>query len=122
MELTVGFATSDRRFARATFRLGSRIEEIERAFEKVPIANAGCDGIIVGVTDDKQPGYFEVIPNDDSVFQVLVGCRQSPSDEELVRDVYKILERVIRESPLGQVDQDAAVNALEEHQRATARE
>jgi hypothetical protein len=117
MELIVGFATSDRRFARATFRLGSRIQELERAFEQVPIENAEYEAILVGITDDKDAGYLELVPNEDSVFQVLVGCRRGSSDDDLLRGVYRILRRVIRESPLSQSDREAATAALEQHEK-----
>lgn len=106
MDLSLNFATSDRKFARATFRIRPRLAALLESFGSAKMEGAEFDAIIVGITDDQPEGYFEAgtTGTTGEFYQALVGCRSGLPDDDLARQVFEIMWRVVLQCPLTKAD------------------
>jgi hypothetical protein len=87
-------------------RTRNSLQPLMNAFSEVPLDHPIHSAILVGVTDDEGPDYFEVVPNDEGFFQVLAGCRIRGTDEALIHDVFDVLQRAVRLCPFAIPDHE----------------
>lgn len=106
MELRFSVLARDRRFAKAMRRIRPRFAQLFEAFANTELANPIHEAILVGITDDQKPPFFEEVPNRDGFFQVLAGCDMKGSDEELTKEVFEILRRAATACPFSEVDHE----------------
>jgi hypothetical protein len=77
------------------------------SFAKTTLVNPVHQAILVGITDDKGPEFFEEVPNCDGFFQVIAGCQPKESDSDLTKEVYNILRRAAKACAFSKVDHEA---------------
>jgi hypothetical protein len=77
---------------------------LEEAFARTELVTPIHQAILVGVTDDKGPEFFEEVPNSDGYFQVLAGVHMPDSDSILTKEVFDILRRAARACPFSKPD------------------
>ena len=106
MKLRVSVAARNRPFSKAMTRIDKRFEQLYDAFQSVELDHPIHEAILVLITDDKEPGYFEEVENRDFFFQVIAGCRLRGSDDALAEDVLEILHRTVRTCPFATPDHD----------------
>lgn len=87
-------------------RVRTKLQPLLDAFEATALDHPIHEAILVGITDDKGPEFFEEVENNDGFFQVLSGCRQRDTDSELTEDVLEILHRAVRTCPFATPDHD----------------
>jgi hypothetical protein len=104
MELNFSFAARNRRFSKAMRRIEDRFKPLIDAFELVDLSHPIQEAILVIITDDKGPEFFEEVENRDGYFQVIAGCSQRGSDDELAEDVFGMLLRAVRLCPFSDPD------------------
>lgn len=85
-------------------RVRSRIQPLLDAFEVTKLEHPIHEALLVGITDDKAREFFEEIENNDGFFQVLAGCSQLGTDDDVTRDVFEILEKAVRSCPFASND------------------
>jgi hypothetical protein len=74
------------------------------AFASIELANPVHQAILVGLTDDRGPDYFEEIPNGDGFFQVMAGLGSDRSESDLAREVFTKLRIAASACPFSQPD------------------
>ncbi len=105
MDLNIGVAARTRAFSKAMARILPRFDPLVEAFARTELVNPIYQAILVGVTDDKGPDFFEEVPNSDGFFQVLAGVHMPTSDSILTKEVFDILRRAARACPFSKPDQ-----------------
>jgi hypothetical protein len=88
-------------------RVDPLMQPLLAALETVRLEHPLHETILVGITDDRPPQFFEEIENKDGLFQVLAGCSLRGGDDELVADVFEILRNTIRFCPFSSQDHQA---------------
>jgi hypothetical protein len=106
MELRFSVAARDRRFAKTMRRIRPRFAVLLEAFAKTELENPIHSAILVGVTDEKDPEFFEEVPNRDGCFQILAGAQAKGSDAELAKAVFDILRRAAIACPFSRPDRE----------------
>lgn len=104
MKLILGFAARDRLFGKALHRVLPAFDSLRSGFEQVKLLDPIHTSILVGLTDDLEPGHFEETPNNKGNFQVLLGCPRPTSDQELKRAVFDRLKRAVMACPFSTPD------------------
>lgn len=104
MELRFSVLARNREFAKAMRRIRPRFAPLLEAFAQTELVNPIHQAILVGVTDDKGPEFFEEVPNSDGFFQVLAGVQMPGSDSILAKEVFGILRRAARACPFSKPD------------------
>lgn len=105
MQLRLSVLARDRKFSRAMRRVREKIQPLLDAFKLVELRDPIHQAILVGITDDRKPGYFEEVENNDGFFQVLAGCKFNGSEDELTADVFDILNKAVSLCPFSLPDQ-----------------
>lgn len=118
MELRFSVLARDRHFAKAMRRIRPRFAQLFEAFAKTELANPIHEAILVGITDDQKPPFFEEVPNNDGFFQVLAGCDMPDSDEELTRQVFDVLRRAAAVCPFSKIDHERVQQVFDIEQSA----
>jgi hypothetical protein len=106
MELSFGALARNRSFSKAMHRIRPRFDALLEAFGRTQLVNPIHQAILVGITDDKGPEFFEEVPNRDGYFQVLAGVDLPASDSILARQVFAILRRAAQTCPFSMPDQE----------------
>jgi hypothetical protein len=83
-------------------------------FSTTDLVNPIHQAILVGITDDKGPEFFEEVPNREGFFQILAGVHLKRSDEELVKDVFDALRRAAMACPFSKPDHETIERVFEE--------
>lgn len=107
MHLNYSTIARNRAFSRAMHRVDPLLQPLLAALEAVRLEHPLHETILVGITDDRPPQFFEEIENKDGLFQVLAGCSLRGGDEELVADVFEILRNAVRFCPFASQDHQA---------------
>lgn len=106
MQLRFSVLARKRAFSKAMRRIRSRLQPLLDAFEGVELENPIHEAILVGITDDQEPEFFEEIENNDGFFQVMAGCSLRGTDDELAEDVFEILQRAMHLCPFATPDHE----------------
>ena len=106
MRLSFSVAARNRAFSKAMQRIDSRFQPLINEFESIELEHPIHEAILVGITDDRPAGFFEEVKTNDSHFQVLAGCSLCGSDDELVDDVFNILQKATRLCPFTTADHE----------------
>ena len=106
MKLEFSAIARDRSFDRAMRRVRPRLQPVLDAFERIELQHPIHEAILVGITDDKAPGFIEEIENNDGFFQVICGCSDSGSDNELLEAILGILRQSFRLCPFATSDHE----------------
>jgi hypothetical protein len=104
MKLLIGLAVRDRLFGKAMQRVLPSFDSLRSEFEKTELIDPIHNAILVGLTDDRDPAYFEETPNNKGNFQVLLGCPRAANDEELKQAVFERIKRVVMACPFSAPD------------------
>ena len=104
MQLRFSVIARDRTLSRTMRRVRVRIQPLLDSFEATALECPIHEAILVGITDDKSPEFFEEVDNNDGFFQVLAGCSQCGTDDELTENVFNILRRAVRHCPFATPD------------------
>lgn len=104
MDLNIGYAARSRAFSKAMARIMPRFDPLVKAIAQTELVNPIHQAILVGVTDDKGPEFFEEVPNSDGFFQVLAGVQMPASDSILTKEVFGILRRATLACPFSKPD------------------
>lgn len=106
MQLRFSVLARNRTFSKAMRRVRVNIQPLLDAFEATELKHPIHEAILVGITDDKGPEFFEEVANNDGFFQVLAGCSQRGTDDDLTEDVFNILQRAVRVCPFATPDHE----------------
>ncbi|QDV16060.1 hypothetical protein Pan153_06810 [Gimesia panareensis] len=106
MQLSFSTIARHRTFSRAMDRIDTRFQPLLDAFQTVKLEYPVHEAILVGITDDKPPQFFEEIETSDGFFQVFAGCSLRGGDQELVADVFEILRNATRLCPFAAPDHE----------------
>jgi hypothetical protein len=106
MQLRLSVLARNRAFSKAMRRVRPKIQPLLDAFEATELEHPIHEAILVGITDDKGPEFFEEVENNDGVFQILAGCTHQGTDNELTADVFGILHRAVNLCPFATPDHD----------------
>ena len=91
MQLRLSTLARSRAFSKAIRRVRPKFQPLLEAFETVELKHPIHEAILVGITDDRPPDFFEEVETNDSFFQVMAGCTLRGGDDELAEDVFEIL-------------------------------
>ena len=115
MKLSLSVAAQDRRYSKAYSRVRTQIAALCKDFAEVEMTNPIHEVILIGVTDSKPSSHFEVVPNRDGFFQVLVGVGYSGDDEELKKQILSKISEAISACPFSKPDKEKFMSLLSEH-------
>ena len=104
MKLILSVAAKDRLFGKALRRVRPAFDALFAEFAQIELCHPIHDSILVGLTDDREPGHFEEIQNADGYFQVLLGCPRAANDEELKQAVFERIKRAVMACPFSAPD------------------
>ncbi len=107
MQLRFSVLARNRSFSKAMRRIRVKLQPLLDEFESVEMQNPIHEAILVGLTDDQAPDFFEEVENNDGFFQVLAGVGFSDSDDELTEAVFERLRRASLACPFSRPDQEA---------------
>lgn len=93
MQLRFSVLARNREFSKAMRRVRPKIQPLLDEFDATRLDHAIHEAILVGITDDKGPEFIQEVENGDGFFQVLAGCSQGGTDDELMAEVFDILQR-----------------------------
>ena len=99
MQLRFSVLARDRSFSKAMRRVRVQLQPLMDVFEGVELDHPIHEAILVGITDDQGPEFFEEVENNDGFFQVLAGCSLQSTDEALAEVVFDILHRATMACP-----------------------
>lgn len=106
MQLRLSVLARNRTFSKSMQRVRLSLQSLFDEFQGVALDHPIHEAILVGITDDKGPEFFEEVKNSDGFFQILSGCRQLGTDEELTKEVFEILRRVVEKCPFAVPDRE----------------
>lgn len=118
MQLRFSVLARNRAFSKAMRRVRTKLQPLMDAFGSVELEHPIHEAILVGITDDQPPKFFEEVENNDGFFQVLAGCSHRGGDDELAEDVFEILQKAMRLCPFAKPDHET-FEALFERLRPT---
>ena len=109
MKLGLSIASDSRQFSRMMRRIRPRVQSLIDAFDSVDLRNPIHDALLVGVSNSLPADRCDVVPNDDSFFQLQIGwptnCDLSPDgDDANVELLVAILRRAAAECPFSEPD------------------
>src|SRR6266446_6616957 len=122
MELRFSVLARDREFAKAMRRIRPRFASFVEVFATTELVNPIHQAILVGITDDKGPEFFEEVPNKDGFFQVLAGVRMKHSDVDLVKVVFDTLRRAAKACPFSKPDHETIQRVFEDSEAKVTEE
>ena len=99
----------ERKFYKTFTRLSPRFQGLLHALGEVQLPRTA--GFLVSLTDAKNHGVFESVPNRDGYFQVLVGVKGLATDEALMECALASLRRSFQTSGLA-VDESTQLVAM----------
>jgi hypothetical protein len=85
------------------------------------LVNPIHEALLVGITDDKGPEFFEEVPNRDGFFQVLAGVQTKGSDLDLTKEVFNILRRAAKACPFSKPDHETIESVFDEFEDKVTR-
>ena len=106
MELRFSVLARDREFGKAMRRIRPRFAPLLVMFAKTTLTDPIHQAILVGLTDDKGPEFFDEVANRDGFFQVLAGVEMKGSDLDLTKEVFGILRRAAKACPFSKPDHE----------------
>lgn len=106
MQLRFSVLARNRAFSKAMRRVRSNLQPLLDAFEAVELEHPIHQAILVCITDDQQPDFFEEIENNDGFFQVIAGCSLRGTSDNVAEDVFEILQRATRLCPFSIPDHE----------------
>jgi hypothetical protein len=121
MELRFSVLARNREFAQAMRRIRPRFSPLVDVFATTELINPIHEAILVGITDDKGPNFFEEVPNRDGFFQVLAGVDLKQSDEMLVKNVFDTLRRAAIACPFSKPDHGTIQRVFDESEPKVTR-
>lgn len=104
MELRFSVLARNREFSKAMRRIRPRFTPLLEEFARAELENPMHQAILVGITADKGPEFFQEVLNSDGFFQVLAGVQIPASDSSLLNDVFAILRRAAQTCPFSNPD------------------
>ncbi len=104
MRLSLGFGARDRGFSKKFRRVLAKLQPVIDEFDALNLVIPGYTALLFDVTDDMGPDELELVENDDSFFQVLIGCDGQGTEEQLTQHVLAKLRRVIHMCQLSSKD------------------
>jgi hypothetical protein len=104
MKLILSFAARDRLFGKAMRRVLPAFDSLSTEFAQTKLHDPIHDSILVALTDDLEPSYFEETPNNRGNFQVLMGVPRVTSDGELKLAVFERVKRAVVACPFSTPD------------------
>lgn len=107
MQLRLSTLARSRAFSKAIRRVRPKFQPLLEAFETVELKHPIHEAILVGITDDRPPDFFEEVETNDSFFQVMAGCTLRGGDDELAEDVFEILLKAMRLCPFAPPDRES---------------
>ena len=84
MQLRFSVLARNRVFSKAMRRVRTKLQPLLDAFGSIELEHSIHEAILVAITDDQPPQFFEEVENNDGFFQVLAGCSHRGGDDELV--------------------------------------
>ncbi len=117
MKLLFSVAARNRNFGKAMRRVGSSFDSLRGAFSRIELRHPIHDTILVGLTDDLAPEYYEKVLNKNGCFQVLLGCPLGADDDDLKRAVFERLKRAVLACPFSSSDKVAFEKLFREWER-----
>lgn len=115
MQLRFSVLLRDRAFSKAMRRMRPKLQPLLDAFAAAELENPIHEGILVGITDEKESGRIEEVENSDGFFQVLAGCKMRGGDAELTEDVIAILRDTVSRCPFARSDHDKLLELFDRH-------
>ncbi|HBH54514.1 MAG TPA: hypothetical protein DDY91_21740 [Planctomycetaceae bacterium] len=82
----------------------AKLQPVIDEFDALNLVVPGYEALLFDVTDDMGPDELELVENNDSYFQVLIGCDGQGTEEQLTQHVLAMLRRVIRMCQLSPKD------------------
>ncbi|MEX1027928.1 MAG: hypothetical protein WD049_07970 [Candidatus Paceibacterota bacterium] len=113
MQLRFSVMARDRRFSKAMRCVRHRLQPLLDAFETVEMTDPIHEAILVGITDDQPPSFFDEVENNDGFFQVLAGIEYNGSDDALTEAVFEILRKASSACPFSRPDREAFESLFE---------
>jgi hypothetical protein len=104
MQLRLSVLARNRAFSKAMRRVRVRLQPLLDAFEDTQLEHPIHEAILVEITDDSEAEFFKELENGDGFYQVLAGCGQYHSDDQLTEVVFEILQRAVRLCPFAAPD------------------
>ena len=104
MKLILSFSDRDRLFGKAMHRVLPAFDSLSAEFAQTKLNDSIHNSILVALTDDLEPEYFEETPNNRGNFQVLMGCPPITADRELKRAIFERLKRAVMACPFSKPD------------------
>jgi hypothetical protein len=104
MQLRLSVLARNRAFSKAMGRVRVKLQPLLDDFAATEMVHPIYDAILVGITDEKGPDFFEVVETNDEFFQVLAGCGHRNTDKDVAADVLKILQRALQLCPFATPD------------------
>lgn len=114
MRVSLSVAAQDQRLSNAVRRIRPALEPFFVAFSKLEMVDPIHEAILIGLTDSKPSGYFEVIPNEDGFFQVLSGVNAGIADDKLRSMFFDSLVRAVHACPFSKPDKARFISLLAE--------
>ena len=108
MRLSLSYAARDRGFSKRFRRVCAKLQPVIDEFDAFNLVIPGYKALLFDVTDDMGPDELELVENNDSYFQVLIGCDGQGTEEQLTQHVLAMLRRVIRMCQLSPKDLERA--------------
>ena len=100
MRLSFGCGTRHRAFGKMFRRVANELEPFIHAFGELSIDHPDYDALLIDITYDEAPNFFELVENKERYLQVLAGCRPDVTADELHHHLIATTQRIIRLCPL----------------------
>ncbi|NHZ41692.1 hypothetical protein [Massilia aquatica] len=113
MDLVISVAARDRLFAKAFRRVRPRLDPLCHAFAAVGMINPIHAALLIGLTDDRPPGDFAIVPNRDEYFQVLAGADPLWTDAQLHMAVLAVIRKTVIACPFSEPDREQFLRLLD---------
>lgn len=96
-------------------RLLADFDPLKAEFSTIEMVDPIHEAVLIGISDEKPPGSFEIVSNRDSFFQVLAGVEWPATDENLKTLIEAIICEAIRRCPFSQPDKSQFSQLLVRH-------
>ncbi len=113
MQLLISVAASDRLFAKAFRRVRPGLDPLCAAFATVGMINPIHAALLIGLTNDRPPGDFAIVPNREGFFQVLAGVDPLSTDAQLHGAVLAIIRKTVVACPFSDPDREQFLRLLD---------
>lgn len=113
MQLLISVAASDRLFAKAFRRVRPRLDPLCEAFAAVGMINPIHAALLIGLTNDRPPDAYAIVPNRDGFFQVLAGVDPLSTDAQLRTAVLEVIRKTVIACPFSEPDREQFLRLLD---------